>query len=85
MTTNTRIDLRVPYAEKDQARVHGARWDSENRTWYAPPNTDLQNLKRWLPNGFLDDAPEPTTTAPKETEKGIALTETNHQLRLVGN
>ena len=23
MTTNTRIDLKVPYAEKDQAKVHG--------------------------------------------------------------
>ncbi len=33
MTTNTRIDLKVPYAEKDQAKVHGARWDRENQTW----------------------------------------------------
>jgi Domain of unknown function (DUF5710) len=36
MTTNTRIDLNVPYAEKDQAKVDGAQWDTENRTWYAP-------------------------------------------------
>ena len=46
MTTNTRIDLKVPYAEKNQAKVHGAQWDTENRTWYAPPGTDLENLKR---------------------------------------
>ena len=31
MTTNTRIDLKVPFVEKDQAKVHGARWDQENR------------------------------------------------------
>ncbi len=36
MTTNTRIDLKVPYIEKDQAKIHGAQWDTENRTWYAP-------------------------------------------------
>ena len=42
MTANTRIDLRVPDAEKDQAKVHGAQWDRENRTWYAPPGTDLR-------------------------------------------
>jgi len=36
MTLKTRIDLKVPYAEKDQAKVHRARWDRENQTWYAP-------------------------------------------------
>ena len=35
MTSNTRIDLKVPYAEKNQAKVHGARWDSDSQTWYA--------------------------------------------------
>jgi Domain of unknown function (DUF5710) len=28
MTLKTRIDLKVPYAEKDQAKVHGAQWDT---------------------------------------------------------
>jgi exodeoxyribonuclease VII large subunit len=75
MTTNTRIDLKVPYAEKDQAKVHGAQWDTQNRTWYAPPRTDLQNLKRWLPNGVLAESPDLETIAPKKTDKGIALSE----------
>ena len=75
MTLNTRIDLKVPYAEKDQAKVHGARWDRENQTWYAPPGTDLEKLKRWLPKGVLDETPDPEPTSPKQTEKGIALTE----------
>ena len=30
MTSNNRIDLKVPYVEKDQARVYGARWDRDN-------------------------------------------------------
>jgi exodeoxyribonuclease VII large subunit len=75
MTLNTRIDLRVPYSEKNQAKVHGAQWDAENRTWYAPPGTDLRNLKRWLPDGVLEGTPHPAPTLPKHTEKGIALTE----------
>ncbi len=37
MTSNTRIDLRVPYAEKDQAKVHGAQWDLGKQTCYGPP------------------------------------------------
>ncbi len=75
MTTNTRIDLRVPYAEKDQAKVHGAQWDAENRTWYTPPGTDLENLKRWLPKGVVPESTDPVPTPAKTAEKGIALTE----------
>ena len=75
MTTNTRIDLKVPYVEKDQAKVHGARWDRETQTWYAPPGTDLRNLKRWLPQGVLEETPDPAPTPAKAAQKGIALTE----------
>jgi exodeoxyribonuclease VII large subunit len=75
MTLNTRIDLRVPYSEKNQAKVHGAQWDGENRTWYAPPGTDLRNLRRWLPDRVLEGTPDPSPPPPKLTEKGIALTE----------
>lgn len=75
MTTNTRIDLKVPYAEKEQAKVHGARWDRENQTWYAPPGTDLERLKRWLPKGVLSEPTEPDPAPAKAVEKGVALTE----------
>ena len=75
MTTNTRIDLKVPFVEKDQAKVHGARWDRENQTWYAPPGTDLEKLKRWLPRGVLTESTEPDPSPAKDAEKGIALTE----------
>ena len=49
MTLKTRIDLKVPYAEKDQAKVHRARWDRENQTWYAPPGTDLETSNGGCP------------------------------------
>lgn len=32
----SRVDLQVPFAEKDEAKRLGARWDSRQRTWYAP-------------------------------------------------
>ena len=85
MTTNTRIDLKVPYAEKDQAKIHGAQWDTENRTWYAPAGTDLQNLRRWLPNGFLTESatPESTPSPAKAAEKGVSLSELLGQVKAV--
>jgi exodeoxyribonuclease VII large subunit len=81
MILDTRIDLRVPYAEKNQAKVHGAQWDAENRTWYAPPGTDLRNLKRWLPDGVVNETPDRAPAPPKQTEKGIALTELLNQVK----
>jgi exodeoxyribonuclease VII large subunit len=85
MTTNTRIDLKVPYSEKDQAKVHGAQWDTANRTWYAPAGTDLRNLKRWLPNGILEGttAPESTPPSAKNAEKGVSLSELLGQIKAV--
>ena len=51
------------------------------RTWYAPPGTDLQNLKRWLPKGVLTETPDPETTSPKKAEKGVSLTELLGQVK----
>jgi antirestriction protein ArdC/phage/plasmid primase-like uncharacterized protein len=42
-----RVNLMVPYREKDQANDAGAQWDKIARTWYAPPGADLDALARW--------------------------------------
>jgi exodeoxyribonuclease VII large subunit len=75
MTSPTRIDLRVPYAQKEDAKAFGARWDQGNQTWYAPPGTNLENLKRWLPEGVLSKPEEPAPSPNGQPQKGIALTE----------
>jgi exodeoxyribonuclease VII large subunit len=79
MTSNSRIDLTVPYVEKEDAKAFGARWDSERKIWYAPPETNLENLQRWLPKGMVDKSHQPTlrSTQPSVavTEKVLALSE----------
>lgn len=83
MTTNSRIDLQVPNSEKDQAKIHGAQFDFDKRTWYAPPGTNLENLKRWLPRGILTDSTKPDVTPPKVTKNGVSLTELFGQVKRV--
>lgn len=73
MISDTRINLNVPFVEKDQAKARGARWDRDNQTWYAPPGTNLENLRRWLPNGAFQDKSDPTRR--KDAEKGVTLSE----------
>ncbi|HEX9173751.1 MAG TPA: DUF5710 domain-containing protein [Telluria sp.] len=40
--------LNVPFAEKEEAKRLGARWDAKNKKWYAPLGTDLGPFSRWL-------------------------------------
>ncbi|MCX8565576.1 MAG: hypothetical protein ON057_000303 [Glomeribacter sp. 1016415] len=44
-----RIDLNVPFAEKDEAKWLGARWDGERKVWYVPDGVATNVFGRWLP------------------------------------
>ena len=43
---DNRIWLDVAFAEKDEAKAHGARWDPTARRWYAP-GPGMTTLDRW--------------------------------------
>ena len=45
-----RIDLNVPYADKDQAKALGALWDPVRRTWYLNPGVDPRPFAQWRRN-----------------------------------
>jgi hypothetical protein len=45
------MDLKVPYAEEDQAEALGARWEPSRRCWSVPDGLDLQLFRRWIPEG----------------------------------
>lgn len=44
----SRIDLVVPFAEKDKAKQLGARWDSERKLWYVPDGVSVSAFEQWL-------------------------------------
>jgi hypothetical protein len=44
-----RIDLRVPFNQKDEARSLGARWDAHRKLWYVPEGVAAAPLAKWLP------------------------------------
>lgn len=47
-----RIDLRVPFPEKEAARRLGARWDPQQKLWYVPESLDVASFSQWLPKPF---------------------------------
>src|SRR4051794_17290032 len=88
MQNGSRVDLLVPFVEKEDAKALGARWDAQKKLWYAPPGADVQGLKRWLPKNFLLLPAEDGTTSGSaspdpEAERGITLTELLFRLKTV--
>lgn len=47
-TTPERVYLEVPYAEKEAAKKLGAKWDRQEKSWYAPEGVALEPLKQWV-------------------------------------
>ena len=39
--------LNVPFAQKDEAKQLGARWDPKRRKWCVPAGVDLAPFSRW--------------------------------------
>ena len=64
--------LAVPYAQKNQAKKLGAKWDRKAKSWFAPEGTDMSGLKQWLPTGKTQEA---TPQMSPEEEFGQALRE----------
>ena len=39
--------ITVPYKEKEEAKAKGAKWDTEQKSWYVPKGVDLNLFKKW--------------------------------------
>lgn len=40
--------LNVPYAEKDEAKKLGAKWDATRKKWYVPQGLNAEPFSRWV-------------------------------------
>jgi hypothetical protein len=52
-----RMDLSVPYSEKDEAKKLGAKWDPTAKLWYVPDGVEAAPFARWMKPA--DEADEP--------------------------
>jgi hypothetical protein len=71
-----RINLVTPFAEKDQVKALGARWDATRKVWYVVNVPDLSPFTRWIPDLAAAQAtegpsslkkPSPNQRAPRMT------------------
>lgn len=64
-----RTNLRVPFAEKDEAKRLGARWDAARKVWYIENVTDTAPFSRWIPTEGMDSLPETMSKAKVVSNK----------------
>lgn len=72
--------LFVPYSEKDEAKKLGAKWDKEQKSWYAEEGADLNKLSKWT----LPHEPKLTTVAKEDPSIELSLALEKHGLILDG-
>ncbi len=93
------IELEVPFAEKDQAKSLGAKWNPTLKKWYIPDvlESEKAQFARWLPDSVLDNlgTTNPTANTPDlfqtqspqtmqaVEQKGISLSALMHQVQSV--
>ena len=51
--------LRVPYRDKDRAKLLGARWDPVDRRWWIGPDACLGCFDDWHPEAVWVRPPRP--------------------------
>ena len=49
-----RVDLHVPFSQKDLAKSKGARWDAARKTWYVIDPLDIRAFALWMGQDVKD-------------------------------
>ena len=78
-----RTNLRVPFAEKDEAKQLGARWDAAKKVWYIENVADTAPFSKWMPteekNSFSGVATTAKIAPVKQPQSvGIPVTGSNY-------
>lgn len=66
---DTKIYLNVPYAQKDEAKALGARWDATNKKWYVPADKDITLFTKWHADAAVTFSPP---TVPSKSKSPAA-------------
>ncbi|MCK7501539.1 MAG: exodeoxyribonuclease VII large subunit [Comamonadaceae bacterium] len=74
--------LVTKYAEREQVKALGARWDAARKSWYVPAGRDLEPFTRWLPAGVaaapgtaLQPPPAAGTDLLAPARRGVTLSQ----------
>ena len=71
-----RMNLKVPFAEKDEAKKLGARWDAARKIWFVEDKADLAPFAKWSPTphaAAAGDAPAQNGAPARQQATGKVI------------
>lgn len=72
-----RANLKVPFAEKDEAKKLGARWDAARKIWYVESKLDMAPFSKWSPTPHeslgADARPQKSASVAKQQTAGKVI------------
>jgi hypothetical protein len=69
---DSKIYLNVPFAQKDEAKALGARWDAIQKKWFVPSDKDIALFTRWQAESGAVESPGSKTPFSGSTPKQAA-------------
>lgn len=64
-----RINLKVPFAQKEAAKELGARWDAARKIWYVVDPECLEVFSDWMPE---QESPSATAGAIRPASQALS-------------
>ncbi len=61
--------LNVPFAQKDEAKALGAKWDAVQKKWFVPADKDITLFARWRAESGTAGAPSSKTSSSSSSSK----------------
>jgi hypothetical protein len=70
----TKVYLNVPFAQKDDAKALGAKWDATQKKWYVLDDKDLNLFSQWQSSALKPTNKKqvitPASTSTKSSNPG---------------
>ena len=60
-----KIYLNVPFAQKDEAKALGARWDAVEKKWFVPADKNITLFSKWQSESGSEKLPRAKTSPSK--------------------
>ena len=64
---DSKIYLNVPFAQKDEAKALGARWDPAPKKWFVPADKDITLFAKWQTESGAVKSPATKTSASQSS------------------
>lgn len=69
---DSKIYLNVPFAQKDEAKALGARWDAIKKKWFVAADKDITLFAKWQAEAGAVEPSRPKTSSANSSSPKAA-------------